>query len=371
MTYPESAAVAGGDQATAAQYNNLRYDALNQFIVPGGRIKDLYRSGTRCWIRYKPHLHNRISLWDGSRWAMHEFSDLEDDSTGVIAFFAQYDVFVYDNAGTLALEVQKASATTTLSADVSAGSSVVCAVASTDGFSVGDLVWVQGPGTYEYTGNGEVTNVTAVNPGVSITVASLAATHLSGHKVSCFSRNVSLGTQNGRLVKSGDATRLYVGTVCFTIESTLSGYRYEADELVWNRYNQILKPFYLNIDSTYSHTYASTTPRIWGLGTSYYLPLVIFLVGIDNDQPVRAEYRGMVKAAAAGNRPQIGLGLDAVSAFDSEIELAEIQSTALTTLTGGAWVHPGAGLHALYALEAAASGSGTFNDISIKGGIFA
>jgi len=134
-------------------------------------------------------------------------------------------------------------------------------------------------------------------------------------------------------------------------------------------YNRVFRPFYYS--NTDSHTYKSTTVRKWGEGTVSQDVKQSFVVGVD-DQPIRAEYRGMVKAAAAGNRPQIGLGLDSVSAFDTKIELAEIRTASLMTLTGGAWVHAGrAGLHELYALEAAASGGGTFSNISIKGGIFA
>ena len=366
MTFPESAAVAGGDQALASDHNDLRNDALNQFIIPGGRISLSSSGGGTREINYDPAVHNRIALYDGTRWVLHEFSSLQYASVSIHSF-AQYDVFIYDNSGVLTLDAEKVSPTTTLSAGVSAGSSVVCAVADTTGFSVGDPVWIEGSVS-------EIAIITAVSAGVSITVNTLGASHSSGAKVASFARTVSLGTQDARLVKSGDATRLYLGTVSFLEDSGYSGsgimYPDNPESLVWNYYNRIFNPFYYNVDNTYSHTYSSTTVRRWGFGTSLYIPMVFFLVGVD-DQPVEARYRGLLKATSNGDHPVIGLGLDDMDAFESEIEYGENSHSNPITLTGGAWIHPGAGLHALFALEAAISGGGTFSDISIKGGMFA
>ncbi|HYE84731.1 MAG TPA: hypothetical protein VEA16_00145 [Vicinamibacterales bacterium] len=54
-------------------------------------------------LYYTPHVGNRIALFDGSRWKGYAFTEL---SIAVPATTSQmYDVFVYDNAGTLTLEL--------------------------------------------------------------------------------------------------------------------------------------------------------------------------------------------------------------------------------------------------------------------------
>jgi hypothetical protein len=54
-------------------------------------------------IYFTPYRHNRISLFDGTRWRRYVFAELSL-ALGTLTSGKPYDVFLYDNAGTLTLE---------------------------------------------------------------------------------------------------------------------------------------------------------------------------------------------------------------------------------------------------------------------------
>jgi hypothetical protein len=54
-------------------------------------------------IFYTPYIGNQISIWDGNQWIVRTFSELSLSLTGLTAN-TNYDVFIFDNSGTLTLE---------------------------------------------------------------------------------------------------------------------------------------------------------------------------------------------------------------------------------------------------------------------------
>lgn len=54
-------------------------------------------------IFYTPYTGNQVSIWDGSKWVLKTFSELTLSLSGLAAN-TNFDVFLYDNAGTLTLE---------------------------------------------------------------------------------------------------------------------------------------------------------------------------------------------------------------------------------------------------------------------------
>lgn len=80
-------------------------------VVPGGRLttesgvpvstSDRTSQGT---IYYTPYLHNRIGLYDGTSWTLFTFTERSLALSGLTSGL-NYDVFLYDNAGTLTLEL--------------------------------------------------------------------------------------------------------------------------------------------------------------------------------------------------------------------------------------------------------------------------
>jgi len=82
-------------------------------IVPGGRLtlttgmpvtsSDVTAAGT---LYYTPHTHNIIHLYSGSAWVEHVFT--EPSLALTLTVDKNYDVFIYNNAGTLTLELSAA-----------------------------------------------------------------------------------------------------------------------------------------------------------------------------------------------------------------------------------------------------------------------
>ena len=134
-------------------------------------------------LYYTPFVGNLIPLYNGSNWALSQFSEL---SIAVPATTnTLYDVFIYDNAGTLTLEL---------------------------------VAW---------------TNDTT--------------------------RATTLSRQDGLLVKTGDATRLYVGS--FRTTGT-SGQTEDSavKRYCWNTFNRVTKRMQ-RVDTTNSWTYSTATQR--------------------------------------------------------------------------------------------------------------
>lgn len=78
--------------------------------TPGGRLT--LTSGTPVTtgdvtgatnVYYCPYVHDFITLYDGTRWRLYQFTELTL-ALGTLTSGLPYDVFVYDNAGTLTLE---------------------------------------------------------------------------------------------------------------------------------------------------------------------------------------------------------------------------------------------------------------------------
>ena len=54
-------------------------------------------------LYYTPYTGSQISIWDGSKWSLRTFTELSLSLSGLAAN-TNFDVFLYDNAGTLTLE---------------------------------------------------------------------------------------------------------------------------------------------------------------------------------------------------------------------------------------------------------------------------
>ena len=82
-------------------------------LNPGGRLtlttavpittSDVSAAGT---VYYTPYLHDRIRIYDGTRWRVYSFTERSLALTATSG--KNYDVFIYDNAGTLTLELSAA-----------------------------------------------------------------------------------------------------------------------------------------------------------------------------------------------------------------------------------------------------------------------
>lgn len=101
-----------GYDASGGDVNRFLVERLLGYIDtnPGGRLT--LQSGspvptsdvTATTIYYTPHVHNRVRLYDGTRWVLYTFSEVSL-ALGTLTSGMNYDVWLYDNAGTLTLEL--------------------------------------------------------------------------------------------------------------------------------------------------------------------------------------------------------------------------------------------------------------------------
>jgi hypothetical protein len=103
-------------------------------------------------VYYTPYQGNRISLYNGTMWYPHNFSELSVP-LGTLAANTNYDVFIYDNAGTPTLELGTAWASDTARTD---------ALALQDGIEV-----KSGAATRRYAGTFRTTSTTTTEDSIT------------------------------------------------------------------------------------------------------------------------------------------------------------------------------------------------------------
>lgn len=109
---------------SAAANRKITLDKLGFLLtgMVGGRLTlttglsvttaDVTAAGT---LYYAIHTHDKIALYDGTRWKMYTFTERSLSLT--LTSGKNYDVFLYDNAGTLTLELSSAWTNDTTRAD--------------------------------------------------------------------------------------------------------------------------------------------------------------------------------------------------------------------------------------------------------------
>jgi hypothetical protein len=167
-------------------------------------------------------------------------------------------------------------------------------------------------------------------------------------------RATAVTIQDGRLCKSGDKTRLYLGT--FYAGSTTTTNDAASIRGVWNMYNRA--PRALRVaDSTDSWTYGSAA---WRYANNSSANLVRFVVGVAGDAVVaHVVGQGLATNAQAF---QFGIGLDQNTGNDAQIrqEASGTAAGATTALTQARYHGtPAAGYHYLAWVEYARAGTPT------------
>jgi len=179
---------------------------------------------------------NRISVYAGGQWSVRALSSDLSLSLSGLTSGKPYDVFIYDNSGTLTLE---------------------------------SLVW---------------TNDTT--------------------------RATALTTQDGVLVKSGDATRRYLGT--FYANATGQTADSLTSRYLWNYYNRVERPM-RRLESTNNWGYETNTWRQANGSSSNQLN---FIAGVAEDM-VECQVACMLTGSSANTATGggVGIGLSSTSAL--------------------------------------------------------
>ena len=133
-------------------------------------------------------------------------------------------------------------------------------------------------------------------------------------------RATALAYQDGILVKSGDATRRYLGTFYTTSATTTEDS--DANRYLWNYYNRVSRTL-KRLETTATWAY---TVQTWRQANASSSNQVNFIVGVSEDE-ISATVSAMSANSAANVGVWLGIALDSVVAPDRQ--------TYMTNVTAG------------------------------------
>lgn len=230
-------------------------------------------------LYYTPYRNNLITLYTGSAWKTMSFSELSLSLSGLSGV---YDIWAYDNSGTVALEA---------------------------------LAW---------------TNTTT--------------------------RATALAYQDGRLVKSGTATRRYLGSInvtsdtCYAVlKSEASGGTANCKLDIWNYYNRVPVRL-LRRDTTANWTYNTASYRQANNSAGNQCN---FLIGVSED----AVTSSIHAVTAMDNAAYTAYNATALDSTSTASARARTPGAVAQGNIGTCTVYPGIGTHYFAWIEAPSAGT--------------
>lgn len=159
-------------------------------------------------------------------------------------------------------------------------------------------------------------------------------------------RATAVTPQDGRYCKSGDKTRLLLGTFYTTATTTTEDSL--ARRYLCNVYNAIPRRFYATTAATYAHTYTTTAWREWNNGTN--AQRINFVASIPNVTLTALMAASLTKVSSTGRVGYVNIGYDAVdgtSNLSANAEGSVASSGGANTLTVAVSLSPVPGRHFL------------------------
>lgn len=159
-------------------------------------------------------------------------------------------------------------------------------------------------------------------------------------------RATAVTPQDGRYCKSGDKTRLLLGTFYTTATTTTEDSL--ARRYLCNVYNAIPRRFYATTAATYAHTYTTGAWREWNNGTN--AQRINFVASIPNVTLTALMAASLTKVASTGRVGYVNIGYDAVdgtSNLSTNTEGSVASSGGANTLTVAVSLSPVPGRHFL------------------------
>ncbi len=303
-------------------------------------------------VYFTPYKGNRIGVYSGATWVIYSFTQRSLALAGLFANVT-YDVFIYDNSGTLTLEVQAWKAVTAGNSPTS-GANKVISVADTAGVAVGS--WV----TVKDGVNNEIARVNAVALNASITVDALVSSYTTPD-VYYPSRAADLTIQDGIYVKSGVSTRRYLGSLR---TSAVTGQCEDslAKRFIWNYYHRKARVLIAQKSDVASWTYNSATWRAPNGDTTTGRTRVEFVLGLSEDA-IEAHIQATI-ICAPYYHATVGVGLDSTTVPVDQTRGAGGSAGMYTgpddNVTSSYLGFPGQGWHFLQWIESVGSGTTTY-----------
>ncbi len=306
-------------------------------------------------LYFTPYQGNRLELYTGSAWASYTLAETSL-ALGSLAANTDYDIFIYDNTGTLTLEAVAWTAPTSAAVtNISNASPRVVSTGTTP--TTGQLVTITGNSVGANNATWRVGTVTA---GVSFQLLNLDGTNSSapgsvgtGGTWQRADQNVArvtnLATQDGIYVKSGAAARRYVGTIRITHtagqceDSHLRRFIYSYD-------NRVARKL-VRADSTASW---GTANNVWHADHNDFNNRVEFVVGISEDVvSIRKHISVQPPNTTLPSAGLSGVSLDAVAAPTYFNRVAQPGNGPAITgaIDAGYSDYPGAGYHYAQGME--------------------
>lgn len=174
-------------------------------------------------------------------------------------------------------------------------------------------------------------------------------------------RATALAYQDGRLVKNGAATRLYLGTIYVNASGGQTD-----DSLtkrsVFNYYNRIMRPFYLA--ETTEHNYSTTTWRPWNNDATQ---LVEYTCGMVESSMQIGFNEVQVKTSATTVLGYVQIGLDVTNNVTTGYPTIKSTLGVYTKLSSHVTVLPSLGRHFLSINEYGSAATCTFGSHYFSG----
>lgn len=164
-------------------------------------------------------------------------------------------------------------------------------------------------------------------------------------------RATAVTLQDGRYCKSGDKTRILLGTF-YTTSTTTTADSLDARYLV-NIYNAVPRRFYFAVSSANSHTYTTGTWREWNGGTN--VSRFKFVAPISG-QNFNVNVNANLIRASAGVAGYINISADATDGTNNLVTNLELATTGTVSIVGAAAAQMTAGHHYITIVEFGVSG---------------
>lgn len=170
-------------------------------------------------------------------------------------------------------------------------------------------------------------------------------------------RATAVTLQDGRYCKSGDKTRLLLGT--FYTQSTTTTEDSEEYRLVSNVYNRVPRRLFKDATASSSHTYTVNTPRQYNNGTGDLS--VKFVASVLSTVQVSAA--STQNGASSGDAGRLSAAYDSTSTQTDAYTSCDVAGTYTNPwrIGGAPLVRSDTGRHTVYAIETVPAGTVTFN----------
>lgn len=257
-------------------------------LTLGGSAVNTSSTASSTVVLY-PYKGDRISLYSGGAWSTLTFTSSTTLSISGLSSSPCYDVWAYNNSGTVALDYTAWTNTST--------------------------------------------------------------------------RATSLTWQDGIYVKSGDATRRYLGTF-YKSDATNTAIN-GSKNFVWNYYNRVDVDLYNEKLTGGTHSYSTATWREWNAETTNRIQ---FVIGVLEDAGSFQLWGGL--RGSGTNR--LGFGFNSTTAASNTTDGVILENQVMYTsqsVTGRRGTDIVLGLNYVTVLQYTDSGTGTFEKMSISGTI--